>query len=74
MQKTVGRGLLGALLLATLLWLPLRAQDDGVYIVAPGDTLGVIAARFGVPLDLLAQVNEITDPNRITVGQVVVTW
>ena len=54
---------------ATLLWLPLRAQDDGVYIVAPGDTLGVIAARFGVPLDLLAQVNEITDPNRITVGQ-----
>ena len=69
MRKTVGRGLLGALLLATLLWLPLRAQDDGVYIVAPGDTLGVIAARFGVSLDLLAQVNEITDPNRITVGQ-----
>lgn len=68
-QKTGTRGLLGALVLATLLWLPLQAQDDGVYIVAPGDTLGVIAARFGIPLDLLTQVNEIDDPNRITVGQ-----
>ena len=68
-QKTGTRGLLGALVLATLLWLPLQAQDGGVYIVAPGDTLGVIAARFGIPLDLLTQVNEIDDPNRITVGQ-----
>ncbi len=69
LHKTGARGLLGALLLATLLWLPLQAQDDGVYIVAPGDTLGLIAARYGVPLDLLTQVNEIDDPNRITVGQ-----
>ncbi len=62
-------GWLAGALLALLLWLPLYAQEDGVYTVAPGDTLGVIANRFGVPLDALVQVNAIDDPNRITVGQ-----
>jgi LysM repeat protein len=62
-------GWLAGALLALLLWLPLHAQEDGVYIVAPGDTLGVIANRFGVPLDLLIQANDISDPNRINVGQ-----
>lgn len=63
------RALAGGILLVVLLWLPLHAQDDGIYVVAPGDTLGVIATRFGVTLDLLVQVNAISDPNRITVGQ-----
>jgi murein DD-endopeptidase MepM/ murein hydrolase activator NlpD len=62
------RALLGVLL-GMLLWLPLYAQADGVYTVAPGDTLSVIANRFGISLDLLVQVNGISDPNRITVGQ-----
>ena len=35
-------GWLAGALLALLLWLPLHAQEDGVYVVAPGDTLGVI--------------------------------
>lgn len=50
---------------------PLSAQDNpGAYTVAAGDTLGVIAARFGVSVDAIAAANGITDPNRIRVGQV----
>ena len=50
---------------------PLFAQDDpGAYTVAAGDTLGVIAARFGVSVEAIVTANGITDPNRIRVGQV----
>ncbi|MCS6826996.1 MAG: LysM peptidoglycan-binding domain-containing M23 family metallopeptidase [Caldilinea sp.] len=48
----------------------LRAQQDGVYTVAPGDTLGAIAVRFGVTVEALVAANGIEDPNRIRVGQV----
>jgi N-acetyl-anhydromuramyl-L-alanine amidase AmpD len=39
-------------------------------IVKAGDTLGAIARRLGVPLHVLIEVNQIADPNRIRVGQV----
>lgn len=39
------------------------------YKVRSGDTLSVICRRFGVPLHLLIEVNSITDPNKIKVGQ-----
>lgn len=40
------------------------------YIVQPGDTLSVIARRFGITLQQLLAVNpQITDPNRIFPGQ-----
>ncbi len=42
------------------------------YTVQPGDTLGAIAAQFGVTPEALAAANGITDPNRITAGQVLV--
>src|SRR5690606_16806637 len=42
------------------------------YEVRGGDTLGAIAGRFGVPLGVLVQVNQIADANRINVGQVLV--
>ena len=47
-------------------------EDNGSleYTVQPGDTLLLIAQRFHVPLDLLAQANHIADPNLIQVGQV----
>jgi len=64
---------LAVVLLSTLLISvrPLSAQDNpGAYTVAAGDTLGVIAARFGVSVDAIAAANDITDPNRIRVGQV----
>ncbi|MBA3973809.1 MAG: hypothetical protein C0504_06275 [Candidatus Solibacter sp.] len=42
------------------------------YKVRSGDTLSVISRRFGVPLHLLIEVNSITGPNRIKVGQALI--
>ena len=39
------------------------------YVVQPGDTLSVIAERFGVPLADLSAANDITDVNTIRPGQ-----
>ncbi|WP_363325886.1 LysM domain-containing protein, partial [uncultured Caldilinea sp.] len=47
-KPAIRSALLGAVLLALLWTQPLRAQQDGAYTVAPGDTLGAIAVRFGV--------------------------
>jgi LysM repeat protein len=44
--------------------------DDGAYTVVAGDTLFVIAQRFGVSMDAIVQLNNITDPNLLRVGQV----
>jgi len=41
---------------------------DGKYTVQSGDTLALIAARFGVTQAALAAANGITDPNNITTG------
>jgi murein DD-endopeptidase MepM/ murein hydrolase activator NlpD len=44
-------------------------QPNGpIYIVQPGDTLGLIAFRFGVTVDDLINTNNITNPNAITAG------
>ncbi len=40
------------------------------YTVAQGDTLAAIAARFGVDVDELAQINGIADPDSIVIGRV----
>jgi LysM repeat protein len=40
------------------------------YVVARGDTLLSIARRYGVDMRVLAKVNNIVNPNRIYVGQV----
>lgn len=45
------------------------AAAAGTYIIEPGDTLSVIAERFGVSTDALSQANNITDPNTIRPGQ-----
>jgi LysM repeat protein len=42
------------------------------YRVQPGDNLYNIALRFGVPVNELIQYNNISNPNRIYVGQVLV--
>jgi murein DD-endopeptidase MepM/ murein hydrolase activator NlpD len=67
---TVRRGLALLLAVALLLPLPVNAQDAGSYTVAPGDTLGAIANRFGVTVDDLVAFNGIADPNLLAVGQV----
>lgn len=43
--------------------------DDGSYTVRRGDTLSLIAARYGVTEQALLGVNGITDPHRIYPGQ-----
>ena len=39
------------------------------YTISRGDTLGKIAKRFGVTVQALQQLNNIADPDRIAVGQ-----
>lgn len=47
---------------------PLR-EVSSEYTVQPGDTLSAIAARFGVTIEALLAVNELADPNILSVGQ-----
>lgn len=42
------------------------------YTVQAGDTLGKIATRFDLSVDELIQANELSDPNRLDVGQVLI--
>jgi len=52
-------------------WHPARAQDGDnlpIYIVQPSDTISTIARRFGVSPQDLIQVNQLSDPNFISVG------
>jgi murein DD-endopeptidase MepM/ murein hydrolase activator NlpD len=57
------------LILTTSLGLAQDQQPDGpVYIVQAGDSLWDVAARFGLTLDELSQVNGISDPNQLALG------
>lgn len=49
---------------------PAANQDARTYTVQPGDTLGKIAAKFGVATNALASASGIDNPNLIYVGQV----
>jgi LysM repeat protein len=48
------------------------AATPTTYVVQPGDTIGEIAERFGVDVEALAAVNDITNPDLIYVGQTLV--
>lgn len=48
----------------------IKANSDGTYTVKSGDTLGVIASAFGTTYQNLAKLNNISNPNVISVGQV----
>ncbi len=56
-----------------VLVLPGASWDNGngnsTYVVARGDTLRLIAARYGVTVDALARLNHIYNANLIYVGQ-----
>lgn len=50
---------------------PMGADHGSVYVVAPCEYIGLIAARVGVTLtDLLAANPQLTDPDRIEPGQI----
>jgi LysM repeat protein len=46
-----------------------QPSSDFVYTVQRGDTLGVLARRFGLPLNTLASANGIVNRDQIDVGQ-----
>lgn len=47
-------------------------KSAGSYVVAEGDTLGLIAAKFNTTVEILMALNpSITDPNLIYVGQTI---
>lgn len=48
---------------------PPASSQNGNYTVQAGDTLGAIAARFGVSYQAIAQASGIANPNIISVGQ-----
>jgi LysM repeat protein len=47
------------------------STSGATYKVKSGDTLSAIAARFGTTVRVLVQLNGITDPSRLKVGQVI---
>lgn len=46
------------------------APSPGTYKVNEGDTLARVAKRVGVSVDALVKANDITNPNRVRIGQV----
>ena len=46
-----------------------NATQAGSYSVKAGDSLSAIAARYGMSYETLARLNNISNPNRIYVGQ-----
>lgn len=48
---------------------PAEVPEQRTHVVQAGDTLGKIAAQYGVTVEALAQANQISDPNVIRVGQ-----
>lgn len=48
---------------------PAPAAKAGEYVVKSGDSLSKIAAAHGVKTKALAEANNITDPNKIRIGQ-----
>lgn len=54
------------------IWIPTNTSSSGTYTVKPGDTMYIIANNYGISLSTLINANpQITDPNYITVGQVI---
>lgn len=47
------------------------AVANTIYKVQPGDTLFLIARRYGIAIEQLAQLNHLANPNLIYVGQTV---
>ncbi len=66
--------LLAIILLLTLIS-PVYAQDfitGPTYTIQPGDTLSIIAAKFGVSVDDIITVNRIENPNFLSAGQQII--
>jgi LysM repeat protein/beta-lactamase class A len=70
--RQIVRLVLAVLILASLFGgrsLVANVADGSGHVVKPGDTLGAIAAQYGVPIDQLMSLNGIADPDRLAEGQ-----
>ena len=52
--------------------LPTPRQEQAQHTVQPGDTLGTIALQYNISLQALMDANNITDPNALEVGTVLI--
>jgi LasA protease len=48
--------------------LPTQRSDEEHYTVQRGDTLGIIAQRYGVDIDTIVSINQIANPDVVEVG------
>lgn len=79
-QQRIIKSITALLLLICILLTPFKtasAQDEPpkngpVYLVQTGDTLFIIAMKFGVTVDDLLKVNDLENPNFLTTGQEIV--
>lgn len=54
---------------AAAVWVGAPAARAAVHVVAPGETLSGIAARYGTTTEALAEANHLDDPSFILAGQ-----
>jgi murein DD-endopeptidase MepM/ murein hydrolase activator NlpD len=52
--------------------LPAIRNEDDQYIVQAGDSLGTIAARYGITVEMLIETNQISNPDLLEPGQLLV--
>ena len=64
-----GRGVVLLLVMALVADIGCAARDGIYHKVGAGENLYRIGKAYGVPYQRLSRVNNISDPNRITVGQ-----
>jgi len=50
--------------------LPTPRRETDEYTVQAGDTLGLIAQKYGISVQMLTEANQISDPNLLEVGTV----
>ena len=48
-----------------------QAKNDGYYTISLGDTLGTVADKFGTSVDNLVEINNLSNPHLVYVGQVI---
>ena len=48
-----------------------QAKNDSYYTIALGDTLGTVADKFGTSVDNLVEINNLSNPHLVYVGQVI---
>jgi LysM repeat protein len=49
---------------------PTPAKTPRTYRVRSGDTLSAIAARFGTTVRAIVELNDLADPNALSIGQI----